>query len=567
MSAPYRARLFGTRHMASAGHYLAAQAALQILENGGNAIDAGVAGGIALGVLQSDYVSFGGVAPIMIQLAETGEVITISGLGPWPRAASVDYFRDNHDGLMPKGIMRTVVPAAPDAWITALTRYGTISFAEAAGAALRFARDGFPIAPLTATVIEKYREDYAAYPSSAAIYLPDGAPPKAGDLFVQSDLGRTIQYMIDEETSAAGGGREAGLEAARAAFYRGDIAREMVRYHAENGGWLAAEDLATFRSDVDPALRFTFGDTEVFTCGPWCQGPLLGQTLQMLDGFDFRSAGYNTSAYIHHVVEAAKLAYSDRHHFYGDPKFVDVPIEILASQEYAAERRKAINPHEAYRGMPAPGKIGRPGADAAPRPFVDDGAQLDTSYICVVDSAGNAFSATPSDSSVGAPVIPGLGFVPSTRGSQSWTDPRVPAVLAPGKRPRLTPNPAFARRGREWMMPFGSPGNDMQPQAMIQVFLNIVVWGMNPQNAVEAPRFGSVSYPRSSEPHAFDPGLLQLEGRISDSTADALADLGHDVKRWPDWEWVSGAVCAIVAEPGRMEGAADPRRPSGVAGW
>ena len=568
-AAPYRARFFGSRHMAAAGHYLASQAALAILEAGGNAIDAGVAGGMALTVLQSEYVSFGGVAPIMIQLAETGEVVTISGLGPWPRAASLAHFHKHYGGAIPKGVLRTVVPAAPDAWITALERYGTMSFGETAAAAVRLAGEGFPIAALSASIIEKNRKEYAAYPASAAIYLPGGVPPRPGDIFRQTDLAATITYMIDEERAAARGGRAAGLEAARAAFYRGDIAAAMVRYHAENGGWLAAEDLADFRVDVEPALAFEFAGTELFTCGPWCQGPMLGELVQLLDGFDFRSSGHNSPAYIHHLVEAAKLAYSDRHHFYGDPKFVGVPLERLSSPAYAAERRKAIDPRRAAPGMPPPGDLGASAHVAGePAAALEDGSQLDTSYICVVDAAGNAFSGTPSDASVGSPVIPGLGFVPSSRGSQSWTDPSVPAVLAPGKRPRLTPNPALARRRGEWTMPFGSPGNDIQPQAMLQVFLNIAVWGMTPQDAVEAPRFGSVSYPRSSEPHAYDPGRLHLESRIAPETAEALAALGHDVKMWPDWEYAAGAVCTVVADSrtGVMEGGADPRRPSGIAG-
>lgn len=568
MPAPYRARILGTRHMVAAGHYLASQAALQILEAGGNAVDAGVAGGIALGVLQSEYVSFGGVAPIMIRMAGSGEVVTISGLGPWPKAARLAHFHEAHGGAIPKGLLRTVVPAAPDAWITALERFGTMTFGETAAAAVRFARDGFPLAALTAKIIAQNAAGYAVYPESAAIYLPGGEPPRAGAVFRQSDLGRTIQYMIDEET-AAGGGRDSGLAAARAAFYRGDIAREMVRYHAGNGGWLAAEDLAEFRSDVEPALAFRFADTEIYTCGPWSQGPMLGQMLHLVDGFDFAAAGHNSPAYIHHLVEAAKLAYSDRHHYYGDPKFVDVPLARLMSADYAAERRRAIDRSRAAPGMPAPGNLGAGALETPALAAAEDGSQLDTSYISVVDGAGNVFSATPSDASIGSPVIPGLGFVPSSRGSQSWTDPTVPAVLAPGKRPRLTPNPAIARREGAFVMPFGSPGNDMQPQAMLQVFLNIAVWDMPPQEAIEAPRFGSMSYPRSSEPHGYDPGLLKLEARIPAGVGEALAALGHTVEAWPDWEYASGAVCAVFADEaeGVLEGASDPRRPTGVAGW
>ena len=449
MPAPYRARIVGTRHVAAAGHYLAAQAAFQVLEAGGNAIDAGCAGGMALGVLQSEFVSFGGVAPIMIRLADGGEVVTITGLGHWPKAASLEVFRRDHDGHIPDGILSTVIPAAPDAWITALERHGTMSFAEVAAAAIRFARDGFPVNALLNQMITDRAEGYGRWPANAEIYLPGGQPPRLGELFRQEDLGRTIQHMADEEGAAAAkGGREAGLEAARHAFYKGDIAAAMVTYHAQNGGWMTADDLAQFRVEVLPPLKTTFGDVDYYACGPWCQGPVVPQALNILDGFDLKALGHNQPAYIHTVVEALKLAYADRHHYYGDPNFVDVPMEALLSAEHSERRRKMIDASKAAPGMPAPGSpeelgVAAAGAAAeATRQEIVDG--LDTSYVAVVDSQGNLFSATPSDASSTSPVIPGLGFVPSSRGTQSWADPRVPACMAPGKRPRLTPNPAIS---------------------------------------------------------------------------------------------------------------------------
>jgi gamma-glutamyltranspeptidase/glutathione hydrolase len=571
MPAPHRARYIGTRHMVASGHYLAAQAAFQILEAGGNAIDAGVAGGLTLGVVQSEYVGFAGVAPVMIYLAEKDEFITLSGLGPWPKAARLEVFQNEHGGAMPPGLLRTVVPAAPQSWITALERYGTISFGEAVAAAHRFASQGFPVPTLMCEVITKGEKAYRQWDQTAAIYLPGGKPPQPGDVLVQSDLGNVIGYMIDEEKAAAAkGGRAAGLKAARDAFYRGDIAVKMVRYHIENDGWLRHEDLADFEVDIAPALTSHFDGAEILTCGPWCQGPLIGQTFNMLDGINLKGMGHNSTAYIHHLTEVFKLAYADRHAYIGDPKFVDVPIDTLMSAEYARERRKAIDSARAAPDMPMPGDVGmKSEAGRGKRETVTMVDELDTSYVCVVDRHGNAFSGTPSDASTGSPVIPGLGFVPSSRGTQSWTDPSVPGVMAPGKRPRLTPNPAMARKRGEWLMPFGSPGNDVQPQAMLQVFLNIHLWGMTPQQAVEQPRFAGFSYPRSSAPHSYDPGLLRLEGRIPEETGQALSAMGHDVQMWPDWDWLAGAVCTIVADQknGTMEGASDPRRPTAVAGW
>ena len=569
-TAPHRARIVGYRHMVAAGHYLAAQAAFQILEAGGNAVDAGAAGGIALGVVQSEYVGFGGVAPIMVRMAETGQTWTFAGVGHWPAATDVELFRRDYGGGIPRGVLRTVIPAAPAAWIAALGRFGTMSYGEVAGAALRFARDGFPMPSLMHTIISKHEDEYRSYESNAAIYLPGGKVPAVGDRFVQSDLASTIQYMIDEETKAAAGGRTAGLRAARDAFYRGDIAAAMVRFHRENGGWLSMSDLHDYDVEVDQITPTHFNDMELFTCGPWCQGPVLAQTMGMLNDRDLRGLGHNSPEYIHVLAEALKLAYADRHAFVGDPNHVDVPYRTLTSPAYLADRAKRIADNRAAPGMPEPGDAsGFAAPPSQPAHAGDDLEDLDTSYICVVDGQGNAFSATPSDGSAAGPVVPGLGFVPSTRGVQSWTEPDAPAAVGPGRRPRLTPNPVILRKPGTFVQPIGSPGNDVQPQAILQVLLNIHVFGMTPQQAVEAPRFATFSYPRSSAPHSYDPGLMKLESRIDPAVVNRLVELGHEAQSWPDWEWTAGAVCTVLADErnGQKEGAADPRRPTAAVGW
>ncbi|WP_188052214.1 gamma-glutamyltransferase family protein [Aureimonas fodinaquatilis] len=564
--APHRSRFMGFNHAVAAGHYLAAQAAFQILEAGGNAIDAGVAGGIALGVVQSEYVGFGGVAPIMIRLAETGQTWTLAGVGHWPAATDVEVFRTRFGGRIPRGVLRTVIPAAPASWIGALQRFGTMSYGEVASAALCFARDGFPMPSLMNMIINKHAKEYGAYESSAAIYLRDGKAPAVGERFVQSDLASVIQYMIDEEKRALStGDRATGLKAARDAFYRGDIGAKMVRYHEENGGWLSMSDLADYEVKTEQINPTQFGDMELFTCGPWCQGPVLAQTAGMLKVHDLKAFGHNSIDYIHFLTEAFKLAYADRHAYVGDPDFVDVPYTQMVSPEYLAQRAKNISMVKATPGMP---EAGNAYGFAQPNPktaqSVDDVEHLDTSYISVVDKDGNAFSATPSDGSSTSPVIPGLGFVPSSRGVQSWVDATAPAVAGPGRRPRLTPNPVILHKPDHFVQPIGSPGNDVQPQAILQVILNVHVFGMTPQEAVEAPRFATFSYPRSSEPHSYDPGLLKLEERINPAVFDGLAALGHDVQRWPDWEWTAGAVCTVLADSkaGLLEGGADPRRPT-----
>ncbi|MCE9641004.1 MAG: gamma-glutamyltransferase family protein, partial [Betaproteobacteria bacterium] len=496
---------------------------------GGNAIDAGVAAGIAVGVLQTDRVNFAGVAPMMIYLAKQREVINIDGLGTWPRAASIDVFTRQYGGKMPPGILRTVMPAAPYAWITALEKYGTLSFGEVAAAAIRFARDGFAMHGFMADYIEENQESYRRWPSSADVFLPGGKPPKVGDLFMQRDLGRTIQYMADQEKAHAGKGRVAGLHAARDAFYKGDIAALIAKYHSANGGWVTMQDLADYKVNFEQPLTTRFGDIDLYTCGPWCQGPVLAQALNIVSGFDLRALGHNSPQYIHVLTEALKLSFADRQRYYGDPKFVKVPIDTLMSMTYADARRKAIDPRKASPGMP---EAGDAGGAASPKQKLPQAARgepaplADTSYVCAIDSEGNAFSATPSDGSSSTPVIPGTGLCPSSRGSQSWCDPAHPAAVAPGKRPRLTPSPALAMRNGRVYMPFGTPGNDIQPQAMLQVFLNVNVFGMEVQSAIEAPRFASYSYPSSSAPHAYHPGRLNLESRIPKSTGDELEKLG-----------------------------------------
>src|SRR6185437_11044855 len=344
--------MMGTRHMAVAGHYGAAHAAFAILEAGGNAIDAGVAGGIALGVLQSDLVNVAGVAPIMVYLARTCEVVTISGLGTWPRAVRPEDFVTRFGGHIPDGVLRTVVPAAPDAWITALERFGTMSFGDCASAAIRFARDGFPMYPLMSEMIGMHIDDYRRWPSSAEIYLPRGRVPQPGERFVQRDLARTLQYLADEEKAASGRGRAAGLQAARDAFYRGDIAHAIVDFHRANGGLLALEDLATFRVGLEPPVRARFRELDLYTCGAWCQGPVLLEVLNILDGIDLRAMGHNSADYVHTLTEAIKLAFADRERWFGDPKFVDVPLQTLLSQGFAADRRACIRPDRAWPGMP-----------------------------------------------------------------------------------------------------------------------------------------------------------------------------------------------------------------------
>jgi gamma-glutamyltranspeptidase/glutathione hydrolase len=557
----YRPTIQGTRHAISAGHYLAASAGFAILEVGGNAVDAGCAAGIALGVLQPDLVNFAGVAPIVIRTAR-GEMETIAGLGYWPRSLPPDLFTREHGGKIPETVLRTVVPAAPDAWIAALERHGTMSFGDVAASAIRFARDGFAVDPLLAQSLSNREAGYRRWPQNAAIFLPGGAPPKVGAKFIQTDLARTITYMVDQERGALKHGRMAGLKAARDAFYRGDIAREIATFQQREGGYLLMDDLARYRSEIERPVRRQWRGHEVAVCGPWCQGPALLEALALIDQIGIEGCSHNSPAYLHVIVECLDLALADREYFFGDPLFVDVPLDWLLSEETIRARAGAVRRDHAFGEIPPrlSGAADRFEATTAELPRVE----ADTSYVCVVDRWGNAFSATPSDNSNTSPVVPGLGLVPSSRGSQSRTDPRHPASVAPGKRPRLTPNPAMLLHRDGGVMPFGSPGGDVQVQAMLQVLLNVLHFGMDPQEAIEAPRVASYNFPSSFAPFEYFPGRLAIEQRIPLETRNALRVIGHEVHDWPDWTWLAGSVEVIRTDPatGLIAAAADPRRPA-----
>jgi gamma-glutamyltranspeptidase / glutathione hydrolase len=558
-----RPTLYGTRHAVSAGHYLAASAGFAVLEAGGNAIDAGCAAGIALGVVLPDLVNVAGVAPILIRKAD-GTVETIAGLGHWPRALPPDVFLREHGGRIPPGVRRTVVPAAPDAWITALERHGTMSFGEVAQYAIRFARDGFAVYPLLAENIRDHEAEYARWPSNAAIFLPGGRRPEVGEKFVQADLARTLQHMVDEEARAAAGkGRLAGLAAAHAAFYRGDIAREIAAFVQREGGFLTMEDLAAYRSRIEPAVRRPWRGHEVITCGPWCQGPALLEALLLMEKAGLDGLAHNGPEYLHLFTECVKAAMADREYHFGDPAFVDVPLDRLLSEAHLDARLSGIDRERAHPGMPEP--ILGPGTGLPdPAPAKVPMVEADTSYCCVVDRWGNAFSATPSDGSYASPVVPGLGLIPSNRGSQSRPDPAHPAGVAPGKRPRLTPNPAMVVTREGGVMPLGTPGGDVQIQAMLQVMLNILHFGMEVQEAIEAPRIASYSFPSSFAPFEYFPGRLAVEARIPAETRAALTERGHAVKEWPERTWLAGTVEVVKSDPttGMLAAGADPRRPA-----
>ena len=555
-----RPTLYGSKHAVSAGHYLASAAAFSILEAGGNAIDAGCCAGIALAVLHPDEVNFAGVAPIMIRTG-AGKVVTIAGLGYWPKAFPQDLFMREYNGTQPYGVLRTVVPAAPDAGIIAVRDFGTMSFGDVAAAAIRFAKEGFGVGEFLANEFAKHEEDYRRWPSNAKLVQPEGRAVRRNERFVQTDLAATMQYMVDAERAAASKGRDAGLAAARDAFYAGDIAARIAEHQKEEGGYLTFEDLANYHARSEEPVVTRWRDFQVITCGPWCQGPLLAQALLMVERAGLGDLKHNEPAYIHLITEILKGAFADREYHYGDPLFVDVGLDRLLSAAHIEKRVGSIDRNAAMPDMP-PNLYhnSEPPTPAA----VPSERDPDTSYLCIVDRWGNAFSATPSDASWRAPVVPGLGIVPSGRGTQSRPDPSHPSGVAPGKRPRLTPNPAILLRDDGSVMPFGAPGGDSQVQAMLQVVLNAFHFGMDIQEAIDAPRVISMSFPNSFAPYNHYPGQLGIEGRFPARTHDALIGLGHKLEEFPAYSRRLASVEAVLYEPstGFFRSGADPRQPA-----
>ncbi len=572
----YRPAVTGDHFMVSTGHYLATMAAVRILEAGGNAIDAGVAAGLCINVVQPDMTNLGGVAPIILYSARDDAVRTISGLGSWPDGVSRTFFVEECGGEIPPGVHRSVMPAAVDSWLTALKLFGTRSLAEVAAPAIALAEDGFAVYPFLHANLADEEEKFAAWPSTAAVYLPNGRTPRVGERLAQRDLADTLRMLVEAEEGSRTQGREAAIEAARDRFYRWDIAERTAAFFAEQGGFLTIDDLRRFRVDVESPVRVAYRGYDVFWCRPWCHEPLAIEALSILEGYDLRALGQNSADTLHLIVEALKAAFADRERFYGDPKFVDVPVDGILHPDHAAVWRERIDRERATPGMPEPGDPWRFQVDgrAPAEPFRAPLAfaartEPDTSYLCVVDEMGNAFSATPSDGVGGSPVVPGLGFIVSGRGVQSWLDPDHPSTIEPGKRPRLTPNLGLIMKAGKVFAPYGTPGNDVQPQAMVQFVTNVVDFDMNPQAAVEAPRIATYSHPQSTHPHAYTPGRLMAEGRIAPDVLAELVRRGHRVERWPDRSARAGSVCTVVADrdAGWLVGGADPRRVAYAMGW
>jgi gamma-glutamyltranspeptidase/glutathione hydrolase len=568
----------GQRAAVGAGTPLVTEASMRVLHAGGNAVDAGVASLFAGGVSEFSHFGFGGEAPILIRTPE-GKVVSIAGVGTAPQLMTREFFaarqaaagdseeaqrRGKEEGPIPAyGILPTLVPSMVDAGLLALKEYGTRSFEETIQPALELA-DGFPIDNQRAQSIAQAGRFLQVFPTSLAVYAPEGRMPRPGDIFRQADLAKTLRAMIRAERSAlaAGKNRELAIDAVRDYFYRGEIAREIGDFVKKNNGLLRYEDMASFRLEVEEPLMTTFQDYEVYKGSFWGQGPMMLQALNILEGYPLQQYGWNSPEYIHYVTEALKLAYADRDTWYADPKFFDVPKELLTKQ-YAAERRKLISGAESSKEF-RPGQFfGRTPPhpsryDENWRPLTDALASHDTTALAVVDKDGWMFSATPSGAWMPSVIAGSTGIPLGQRAQSFFMIEDHPNVIAPGKRPRVTLTPTIVTRNGQPYMALNTPGGDQQDQALLQVLLDSMLFGFNAEIAVEAPRIQTRHLVASFDNHAMDPNLLLLDERIPESVLQRLLDLGHDVERRSRWDSGSAPVAVKVLENGVIEAGADP---------
>ncbi len=585
-SSTYRPEVLGRVGIVAAGRHFAAESGMRMLARGGNAVDAGVAATFTAAVTEISHFGLGGEVPILVSLADRREVVVVNGQGTAPAAASVEVFRRQRR-IPVGGPSAGTVPAVVDALCIALAEFGTLSLADTLAPAIELA-DGFPWYDFLTLYLRRELEKVAAQPSGARVYLqgPGRTIPAVGSVFRQPDLARTLRALVDAEQGSAGAGRTVAIYAARDRFYRGDIGERIGRAVQEAGGLLTAADLGGYRGRLEAPARKTFGTRhgtfEVSKTGFWGQGPALLQALAILQGFDLERMGHNSPEYIHTVVEALKLALADRDTFYGDPDFVKVPALGLLADGYAAARRRLIDPRAASTEVRAgePWKFQPSAAAAESRRGVGHGAVAardvspgespDTTTVNVVDARGNLFSASPSSAwFFGGVFIAGDTGVPLGNRMQAFVlDPDHPNVVQGGKRPRTTLTPTIVHRDGRPYLALSSPGGDSQEQQALQVLLNIAVFNMRPQAAIEAPRFNSFHYRESFGEHRRHSGALQVESRIPPSVVEELRRRGHQVGIVGPFMMDTGTTIAgIDAVHGTLFGAADVRRQRFVTGW
>jgi len=575
--------------MVSSTHWLASQTGMAILERGGNAFDAAVAAGFVLQVVEPHLNGPGGDLPIILWDAHHAKVEVICGQGPAPRAASIRHFHElGLDDVPGTGLLAACVPGAFGGWLMLLGEHGTMRLRDVLQYAIEYATSGYPMVAAIAQAITHIEPLFRSeWLESARIYLTHGVP-EPGTTFRNPDLGYTYQRIL-EQAEGAGPERDRQIEAARRAFYEGFVAEAIdaaCRVPAidssgeRHAGLLTAADLAGWRARKEPSTQFTYRDATVHKTAPWGQGPVFQQQLALLQDVDLKAMGFLSTDHIHTVVESAKLAFADREAWYGDPDFADVPLAALLDTGYAWERRGLISdraslelrPGTVSGRQPVLPRFGhRPTRDRAPTHPVGDPTLLanplgDTCHVAVIDRAGNLVAATPSGGWLqSSPVIRGLGFGLGTRAQMFNLDEGHPNALQGGKRPRTTLSPNLVLRGGEPWLAFGTPGGDQQDQWSLNFFLAHAVFGLNLQEAIDAPMFHTSHFPSSFFPHESYPGRLHAEDRLDPETAEQLRAHGHELVL--DGSWSLGRLCVAGKDPrtGQLMAAANPRGMQGYA--
>lgn len=535
----HRGVVVGRQGMVAASQPLAVSAGLHVLQGGGNFVDAALATSAVLCVTEPYASQVGGDAFIIVYEAKTGKTTALNASGAAPQAATPEHFKD---GIPLRGLSAASVPGLVDAWFTLHGQWGTKPVGELFAPALRYAEDGFPAGFRYARNFAAQEELLRSFPSTAQAMLPNGAPPKPGEMVRQPDLAWTLRQIVD-------GGRDV--------FYTGTVAERILRYSQEKGGLFSAADFAAHRTQITDPIKTTYHGYTVHGQPPVSQGHILLQMLNLVEGFDLGSLGHNSTTAIHYQVEAKKLAFADRAAYLGDPDFVEVPLDTLLSKAYAEKRRRLIQPLKAAVHVEA-GSIDH-----------------DTTYFCVADAEGNAISFIQSVFwGFGcAEVAAGTGVLFNNRMTGFSLDPAGPNVLAPGKRAAhtlnaylITKEAATGETRERLAFVGGTPGGDVQVQSNLQVICNLIDFGLNPQEAVEAPRWqhgGAVGAP--DEPSA---GQLAIENRIGLDVILELEKRGHKIDALGPWAHSSAyQVIAVHPETGAFMAGSDPRCDGHAAGF
>ena len=556
--------VMGRNGMVCAGHPLAAQAGMAILQKGGNAVDAAIATAAALNVVEPNMSGIGGDGYIMIYNKAQNKIDICNATGAAPYAT--DLARYQADGIPQKGILSVSVPGLLDGWLAAHEKYATSKLSELFAAAIDLADNGFPVSHVLSRVIAG-DSLLCEFPTSQAIFAPGGKPPAPGQIIYQKNLAKTFQAIV-------AGGRDE--------FYQGKTAEAMVNFCQEQGGLLSMKDLADCRSRWEEPISTTYKGYSVYEAPPNSSGHVLLQELNIVEQFDLQSLGRSTAESIHMMVEAKKLAFIDREAFMADPDHTDVPILGLISKEYAKERAKLIDPDQASDPTHGDPRVFEGSSGGAGKVTAGSVQEEDTTCFVIVDRWGNAVCQLQSiQSSLGSSLVAGdTGILLNNRMTYWHLDPDHVDCLQPGKRVRHTMNPVMVFNGDgpasmgkaegngSLMLVCGTPGADTQVQTNMQVITHLIDFGMTVAEAVEAPRWRNSHSPTESYvPHTCD-NLLHMESRFAPDVRQALESRGHQLNMMPDWgAQGSEMMIQVDSESGALQGAADPRRDGYAIGW